>query len=361
MALSGPGCNSNSPDREPPTGQLVIDRSRASVVWLESESVETSTRTEGFASVVLTNVSPLSTKVRVAGRTCGCFSVFIDGSEVPVGSEFEIAPGARRLMQARPSGSPHVGSNPFVVDLEIESAGNETSRGIAFDTAVVRDLQAEPGSLHLPVGVITAQASSSTNVRVTRRWRGERPNWRPPQIDTSSPLIRIGDVWLADAQSDGADGVQVETWECSLSLEDATVLSSAVQRESVWIDSESGPDATTRRRISIPVVLRAVTGLVAPSRVSLGTASGSEIIRRRVTIRSADGESFQLLGVNCDPDVCEIMWNADNASATHLLQIRADPTILCANEQCAALLAVSTSRESDEPVEIQLTWHLPSE
>ena len=221
------------------------------------------------------------------GASCGCTSVLLDSTLISVGSEHGIAGGSSVLSTQSVLGRGSVGERSSTVRFRVKSAGGNTTPVVwAHSQRILADAEALPDML----AVTFSAANSPTLKRAVKLTAHTRsPSLPVVAVATADDGAEITAIRNPTPVTSPEPGVWRHEWNVELLIRPLPRdnLDADVRRVSLSLDGVG--------RVTIPVSVRRVFGVEAPSSLHFGTTVARKSVTKRLVLRSCDGRPFRVL------------------------------------------------------------------
>ncbi len=321
------GCQ---PESDAPTFPIqVTEASRTSPALLLSEIQQAEVPAKLLdADFVLENRSNSPRTIMLAGKSCSCYGVRLDGDPWEVHNEVTIPPSSSQVLTFDVAPSAEAGESSWSVRLTSPDEPTQELQ-LSLSVHVYADIRLEPDAL---VATLPFDASAlpddpagspqqKLRLAIRQTWRGDEAGRAVPQITgipagwAASPPVVVEQPQQFEA------GLWQQIWELDLHEQDLTSLRREVRLKVTPTGEQVAGRSTGevperpaagvhRFRVSFEnhigemtavygrFVLRAPPGITGPSVVHWGRLQQDESRTKRIILAASDERAFSILGVS---------------------------------------------------------------
>ncbi|MBX3437762.1 MAG: hypothetical protein KF861_09745 [Planctomycetaceae bacterium] len=360
LILSGGGCGGGAD-----VSSALIDvgeSNRMSPPLLESEVLRASDPKELLEmEFILSNRTAEPQSVSLAGKSCSCYGVLLDGEPWETGQSVTIAPGALRRLELDITPPKEPSEKSWSVRL-LSGVAEPQEQTLTLGVRIFDDLTLEPEVLFLSRPTSPAEAdvnpaghhgaadneqpvAHSNRMSIRRVTRNKADLINTPQFADLPSWVRIASLTTTAPPEQIASGLWQQTWDVELDwhafsdgpsadgrastdgplTQPVTAVRGGVHRFQVEFNGEEGDPIRASGRI----VIREEAGVIAPAMVHWGRLATDVSQTRRVVLSAGDNRPFRVTGAALVPDDASFSTGTlDDSPATNHVETEATRAVL---------------------------------
>lgn len=251
---------------------------------------------------ILQNNTGAPQTVSLAGTSCSCYGVMLDGEPWQKGASVTLPPGTVRSLTFDVAPPTEVSEKTWNIRL---ASGDDPPREqmLTLEVHVYDDITLQPAVFFVrqpPSSAGARQMSGPRRMTITRTWRRSEQPAAAPEIHGLPQWASFSTPIPVDEPQEIGEGLWRQSWETELQFAANDAASPLMPQEMQARVREfsvefGGPNNRTVRH-SARLVVEEAAGVTAPSVVHWGRLSQSSSRMRRLVLASADRSPFRIEG-----------------------------------------------------------------